>query len=260
MKCPYCQGPITLENIAAKESLIYHKTCLERGQSDPETVKVFDFATGKEIKTRVPNLTQPQKQNICFLAEQYQILNDGTLINSTALWEMWPTQGLQAKIAGEVPSKDEIAFFLTTPEFMGMMEKRGISPNVETLTPEQMALLQILTDTNKGSMASKLNKAKVKQATFRAWLRQPKFREAYNKIAGDVLRDSIPAAKVALADKAANGDLGAIKYMNELTGEYRPQQAEQTASGQEMVRVVLDAIQENVRDPDPYGDPAEHSV
>lgn len=250
MKCPYCTAPITLTDIAAKESLIYHASCLQMIADDPETQKVFDPRTGKEIKARTTKLNSEQKTNVAFLAQQFTILNDGVQLNSSALWEMWPRNGMQAKVAGPVPDKDEIQFYITTPEFMGAMERRGISPNVETLTPEQMALLQLLTDTGRGTLESKLNRAKVKQSVFRNWMRQPKFREAYSKLSGSVLKDAIPAARVALADKAANGDINAIKYMNELTGEYRPHQQEQNMNGQEMVRVVLAAIQSHVKDPE----------
>ena len=224
----------------------FHKECgpVELPVGNP----VFDPISGKEIKPNGAAVTLGPKQKVSVYILASSLHLQDLAITSDAVHKMWPTQGLQAKLSGPKPSLNQIHNMMGTEEYILEMEKRGVSANPETLSAEQVAFLQVLTTAGKGGLSAKLQRAGIKESVWRSWLRQKQCSEAYSKLASHALKDAIPAAKVALAGNAANGDLASIKYLNELTGEYRPGQESQVDAGK-MIQVVLHAVMNNISDP-----------
>lgn len=246
-RCKRCRKEFKLSDDVDKTGQ-YHVACapVNLPVGDP----VINPLTGKSVSVVKPVVRLDNKQKISIFSIAVGLNLQNLAMTSQSVYNGWPTKGIQAKLAGDRPSLNQIHLFMDTDEYIEGMEKRGVSANKETLSAEQLAFLQVLTSTKGGSLSAKLQKSGIKDSVWRAWLRQKAFAEAYRNLAGDTLRDAIPAAKVALAANASNGDLASIKYLNELTGEYRPGSDTSSADAQKMVQVVLNAIMNNVSDTD----------
>lgn len=154
--------------------------------------------------------------------------------------------------AGFRPMINDLQGYLESSEYAERMFELGITVNTEAtgLTPEQMGLLTILSNFADGKgLRSKLRDAGVPWAKFQAWQSQPVFARYYNQIGGDALKSSMPIAKQQIAAKVAAGDLQGIKLAMEMTGEYDPKGQKQV-DAQALLRIVLEAIEEEVKDPD----------
>ena len=93
-----------------------------------------------------------------------------------------------------VPTIDEIKFFcgvqerniskvLATEEFKEVMERRGYAWDRAALTPEQEFAVGIITDpSRRGDMNSKLRAAGISFSQYRAWMKQPHFKDFISKV------------------------------------------------------------------------------
>lgn len=160
-----------------------------------------------------------------------------------------------------VPSVEEIAAHcnnrpktisrvISTPEFKALMKARGYSfEKGVKLTPEQYFAVSILTNpTNRKSMSEKLRSAGVTYAQYRAWLKQPHFREYLERISEDMLGEHIADVHTMVVNKALNnGDLTAAKMVYELTGRYDPNK-QQITDLQGVIGLLLEVITRYVTD------------
>jgi hypothetical protein len=190
-------------------------------------------------------------------------ITGGDRITAADILRVWP-QGKNAEIhpelkgeprisayrAGIKPTINDLQLYLKTEEFLLRMRELGIEidPEDTGLTAEQLGLLTILSDMSDGKdLRRKLRAANVNWPKFQVWLKERNFKEAYSKLTDDTLKAAIPVAKNAIAVKMAQGDMAAIKYGFELTGVYNPND-QRAVDSQELVRIVLEVIEEVVRD------------
>lgn len=118
------------------------------------------------------------------------------------------------------------------------------------ITPEQDLALAIITDPTAGvGLAQRLKKAGVTMAKYRAWLRQPVFRNYVQKLGDGVLKEFEHDIMNSLAGLAVDGDLNAIKYAFEVSGKHNPRD-QQIMDVQAVMRSMMLIIQKHVKDPE----------
>lgn len=189
-------------------------------------------------------LTIKQKLNIQILSYGQAIKNE--VYTADVIYGLWPTDVSERWRADIRPSITAIQQYQSTPEFRSGMAERGIEvdTSVSELTQEQMACISLLTDyTDRRGVTSKLRALGISSAKYRGWLKQKPFNDAIRKLASSALDEAVPLAETALAEKAANGDINALKYMFEVTGRYNPAQ-QQAIDAQELIAIMVDVAQE----------------
>ena len=156
-----------------------------------------------------------------------------------------------------VPTVEQIKVFCTctlktiskvigTPEFKEVMNQRGFAWDNVKLTPEQYFAVSIITNpTNRKGLNDKLKQAGVKYATYRAWLKQPHFRDYISKVSEDMLGEHVQDVHTRVVERATNGDMAAIKLYYELTGRHDPQR-QQMVDLQGIIGLILEVISRHV--------------
>jgi hypothetical protein len=164
-----------------------------------------------------------------------------------------------------VPTVEEIHFYsgaapksiskvLATQEFKDIMERRGYAWDKAKLTPEQEFAVGIITDpSRRGDMASKLKAAGISFSQYRAWMKQPHFKDFISKVGEDMLGEHIQDVHTSVVNRATNGDINAAKLVYELTGRYDPAK-QQVIDLQAIISLLLEVITRHVRDPIVLGD------
>lgn len=137
-----------------------------------------------------------------------------------------------------------------SPQFREACNIRGMEHKPGTgLTYEQDVLIQILMDGSDGlTLQQKLKKAKVPMSRYRAWLKSRRFREQVEFLGRDTLYEHIPDMMVQLTNKAVSGDLQAIKFAFEVTGEHDPTQ-KNNVNVLHVMQNMMEIIQRHVTDP-----------
>lgn len=138
---------------------------------------------------------------------------------------------------------------LASEEYYAALRSRGVPiRNTEGLTAEQMYCIQVLTNpTDRRDVKKKLAACGVTYLQYRGWMQQPAFANYMHKITEGMLTDHLPDMLTVLTNKAMNGDLNAIKYVNELSGRHDPNK-QQVVELQAVVRNLLEIIMRNVTD------------
>lgn len=136
-----------------------------------------------------------------------------------------------------------------TPRFREALKARGIPlPDQTHLEPKQVALLAILADQSIiMSEREKCMLLHIPYEHFLAWLEWPPFRAKYTTSYEKTLRRATEQGDAQLAALINQGNLNAIKYANEMTGKYRPQDA-QAMSVVSVMAMVLSILQKHVTD------------
>lgn len=143
---------------------------------------------------------------------------------------------------------------MSSREFAQHMANRGIrwtgnSVLLNEITPEQGMVISIVTDpSNKKPFDQKLRSAGITYQTWRNWLAQPAFASKVGILAESVLGDNLAIFHTALARKAGEGDVAALRLAHELTGRHDPAK-QQMVDVMKIVALVLEAITRHVRDP-----------
>lgn len=160
----------------------------------------------------------------------------------------------------DVPTVDEIAKYcpaqpktiskiISTPEFKALMTARGFNFGVAKLNPEQYFAVSILTDpSNRKPLSAKLKQAGITSAQYRAWLKQPHFREYITKVSEDMLGEHVQDVHTRVAEKAINGDMTAVKLYYELTGRHDPAR-QQMVDLQRVVGGLIEILTRYVTEP-----------
>lgn len=207
------------------------------------------------VEVKLP--TERVQNTICTIA-RYLYLKTGE-IEARAILTNWPTtentdandlMGSFALIHNSAkPSLNKIAEYITTEAFTLKMASIGVHLG-GGLTTRQMALLDSLSDlSDKMSLSTRLNKLGISTVEFKAWLKHDEFLKAYKQFGEGAMQNAIPLAKVQLAKRMEQGDLSAIKFGFEVTGEYNPNDRKQVDAAK-LVQVIFDVIEEEIKDPE----------
>lgn len=138
--------------------------------------------------------------------------------------------------------------------FRESLEQRGIiirgiedvNSSLHGLTPRQLACFNTMLDlTDNRSRKKKLQDLKVSTVEYEGWLRDPAVQHYLRQRTEGALQDNQHEAHLALIDNIRQGDLPSIKYFNEVTGRYNPQQSIDVAV---ILTKVTEIIMRNVRD------------
>jgi hypothetical protein len=192
------------------------------------------------------SLDDRQKLNIQILSYHQAI--KGEVYNAEIIYNLWPTTGGEELLrrAGARPSITAIQQYQQTAQFREGMAERGIEvdDSIHELTPEQTACIALLCNyTDRRTPRGKLQALGIPFSKYVGWMKQKAFNDAIKAVAGKGLEEAIPLAEVALSQKAAEGDLNAIKFFMEVTGRHNPAQ-QQAVDAQQLVSIMVDAAQE----------------
>lgn len=149
-------------------------------------------------------------------------------------------------------SVPEIQTFLQNKTVQDALERRGLpwkfnGAKSGNLSPTQVAAAMLMTNWADSRLpAQRLNDLGILPETYRAWLEDPVFNSYVNSLADRTLQNIRPEAITEFARLVRGGDLNAIKYYFEVTGEF---QGAQTQNLQGMLQLVIDTIVEFVKDP-----------
>jgi hypothetical protein len=126
----------------------------------------------------------------------------------------------------------------------------------QVLTEQQMAVANVLLDVlDSRSRIKKLTEMGISTATYNLWLRDPLYRQYCLDRAESLLIENQPVAHMSLINRVAQGDIGAVKYFNAMTGRYREREKAAVEVnvtnqfGNEKLIAIVEIIQRHVKDP-----------
>lgn len=148
-----------------------------------------------------------------------------------------------------IPKGWTLGKLLLLPHVAEKLEARGVPKPDESdiLSPKQIQALVVITNARNMKWAARLKQAGVTVAEWQSWLKQPNFRMVYDKYAEGRLRDAIPEGISALSDKAADGDLNAVKLVLEMTGRHDPNGGKEV-NIQAILVGIVEILQQEVSD------------
>lgn len=123
---------------------------------------------------------------------------------------------------------------------------------MSALTEEQLTVANVLLDRNDNrSRKKKLQDLQVSSAQLNSWYRDPAFQHYMRERTEGMLGESgAVEADLALLDSLRDGDLSAVKYFNEFTGRYRPNQATDSVDVKQLLQLFIEVIQKHVTSTD----------
>lgn len=132
-------------------------------------------------------------------------------------------------------------------ELVQALSLRGISwEPTSALSMEQMNAISLLLNPGDArSRQAKLESIGVTMTQYRAWMRNPMFKQQVDIQAEHNLGDAIPVALDSLVRNAENGDNNAIMKVLEITGRYNPQQQE-LQNARQVLTVFIEAMEKYV--------------
>ena len=117
--------------------------------------------------------------------------------------------------------------------------------NYEGLTENQIATTVILTDFfDTRTRLAKLRQLGITTTQFNGWMRDKKFKTFFNKMSRKHFEEAEHIAREGLVKGMDRGDVSAIKYYNELTGE-----SPDTQNISILLTRLVEVIQIHVKDP-----------
>lgn len=159
---------------------------------------------------------------------------------------------LAAPYLGRRVRPDTVRKYLATREAHNCLQKRGFdTTGLGGLSHEQLYALEIIADYDaRSTFQQRLKKAGITNGKLRVWMANPVFARLFNKAFEDTIANGTlnGEAVEGLRKGLERGDTNAVKFALELTGRYNPSQVE-AANAQAMLQVVLEVIQEEVKDP-----------
>jgi hypothetical protein len=134
---------------------------------------------------------------------------------------------------------------------------RSTGPGLQILTEQQMAVANVLLDVlDSRSRIKKLTEMGISTQQYNLWLRDPVYRQYCLDRAESLLIENQPVAHMSLINRVSQGDLGAVKYFNSLTGRYREREKAQVEVnvnnqfGAPQLIAIVEIIQKYVKDPE----------
>lgn len=171
-------------------------------------------------------------------------------------------EGFSAEFPNSGLSRNDYEGLLSETTVVAALSARGCPPDSEKsaslqkylLSEEQIAVANTILDTlDKRSKIKKLTELGVSTATYNKWLRDPNYRKYVLDRSEALLLENQHVAHMSLIERVSQGDLGAIKYFNSLTGRF----AEKTNTavqinnyGSDILIKVVEVIQKHVKDPE----------
>jgi hypothetical protein len=114
------------------------------------------------------------------------------------------------------------------------------------LTREQLQVANILLDfRDKRSDTKKLAEANITTAKYNGWLKDPVFQNYIRTRSEQVINENQRDINDALLNRARSGDIGAIKYTNQMTGYFDPDKKDVTDVNMVLMS-VLDILQRHL--------------
>lgn len=160
---------------------------------------------------------------------------------------------------------------LANPKFVASLRGRGLPDHlfvresqrngfrVRLLTEQQISVANAMVDVlDKRSRLKKLTEFGISTSEYNTWLRDPLYRSYCLARAEELLESNQHVAHLSLIERVSQGDLGAIKYFNSMTGRYR-EKADSAVQinlnstnnyGEDKLIAVVEIIQRHVKDPD----------
>jgi hypothetical protein len=196
--------------------------------------------------------------------EQYDLI----LYLEQSFWRSGHLPSYEAIVAEGIELDSETYYeSWTNPRFLDALRGRGIPEHLlptasgtfrgRVLTEQQMLVANVLLDTmDKRSRLKKLTELGVSTTEYSSWLKDPVYRKYCLDRAEGLLLENQPTAHMSLIDRVAQGDLGAIKYFNSMTGRYRERQSAavevnvQNNYGTDTLIQIVEIIQRHVKDPE----------
>lgn len=137
---------------------------------------------------------------------------------------------------------------MASPQFRHAMLIRGIDFSGQTrLSAEQDMAIAIMATPDGKPFEQRLRKAGVAPSKWRAWLRNPAFREVWDAVGGSVLKDFESDILTALTGQALNGNVRAIEYALEVSGRHNPAR-QQNVDATLVMAQFIEIVQEEVKD------------
>ena len=210
------------------------------------------------------NLSEKQKRYIELYSRQLTVKKE--LVTGQAIWDLWPAGYAKGRVSsvitdpverakvarvGQRPMIGDIQGYLETTDYAEQMKELGIEVNTKAtgLTTEQMGFITYFSNYTDGkNIRQKLKDSGVSWSKFQAWRAQPVFARYYDELLGESIKDAIPFAKQQIAAKMGAGDISAIKFGMELTGDYDPR-GQQQVDARQLVTVILEVLEEKIKDP-----------
>lgn len=135
-------------------------------------------------------------------------------------------------------------------------ENEELTIGNQLLTEKQMTVANTMLDVlDRRSRIKKLTELGVTTAEYNSWLKQPAYRRYCLDRTEELLQENQHIAHLSLIDRVTQGDLGAIKYFNSMTGRYRERERAgveinvQNNYGQDKLIAIVEIIQRHVKDP-----------
>jgi hypothetical protein len=209
-----------------------------------------------ETKDLVPKLTKEQYELLLYLEQSY--------------WRTSALPSYEAIIASGIELLESVYYEAwINPKFVDSLRSRGIPEhllrvssgtfNGRILTEEQMRVANVMLDTlDKRSRLKKLTELGISTSQYNTWLKDPVYRQYCLERAEDLLISNQPVAHMSLIERVAQGDLGAIKYFNSMTGRYREREraaveinnVSMNNYGSDTLISIVEIIQRHVKDPE----------
>jgi len=186
-------------------------------------------------------LTEEEYDLLGFL-EQYYLTNA-----SLPTVEVCDSLGIDAVIYVGALKKDRFRTALLdrgVPERVLPDRPVGGSWKDSALTEEQLLCANVLLDlSDNRSRRKKLTELGITTQKYETWLRDPVFSGYLRKRSEALLGDTQHEAHLALVDRVKSGDLGAVKYYNELTGRYVPASAKAAVGAFDSKMILMRVIE-----------------
>jgi hypothetical protein len=195
------------------------------------------------------------------------ILNkDLVLYFEQAYWKTGALPSYEVMVADGVElSQDEYNQHWEDPQFKALLEARGVPKRLlgtgttlsaYLLTEQQMTVANALLDVlDSRSRLKKLTEFGISTGTYNTWLRDPVYRAYCLDRAESLLVENQPVAHMSLINRVSQGDLGAVKYFNAMTGRYRERERAAVEIntvnqyGSDKLIAIVEIIQKHVKDP-----------
>lgn len=145
----------------------------------------------------------------------------------------------------------QIAGIMETPAFKTGVQRRGVPwKRRKGLDTRQMLALQaVMSSGGKESLNQRLKKIGVARTTWDAWMKDGQFASYVTAMGNDALTEAIPVMKTSLVNLATSGDLNAIRFALEVTGEYNPAN-QAVIEVRTVLAQVVEIISKHVTDPE----------
>ena len=144
----------------------------------------------------------------------------------------FPTEQSIIELFNTQPDRVEALSVLRNPDLTVQLANRGLPEftdrSAKGFSPEAVIAANMIADIyDKRSISAKLKSVNLNTKQWNGFLKSPDFRKYFQGLVEERFgKDVSTLAKVGIARGVENGDLNAIKYYHEMSGEYRPQNEE----------------------------------